>query len=124
MLRVQSDGQLKIADGLLVSLHTRTNKSPQGKCRDMIRSRVCAPIEVQKSFVKAPLLLEQDAGLVGCISVGGIEFDRALKAKKRFAQTPCFEESVAQMPPEIGIVRLELHRPVKDLESLPLSSEP
>src|SRR5579871_322138 len=118
MFRIQSDGQLIVVDGLLVSLQARTNKSPHGKGRSVIRLRVRAPIEVDEGFIKASFLLEEDAGLVGCITVGGIEIDRMLKTKKCFAHAPRFNESVAHLPPEIGVVRLELHCLVEGLEGL------
>jgi len=86
--------------------------------------RVRTSIEVHKSFFQASLVPEKDAGLVGRIGIGGIEFDRALEARKCFAQTPRLEQSAHPVPPEIGIIRLEPHRLVEDLGGFLRSSEP
>ncbi len=118
IFRIKSDGELIVANGLLVSLQTCADESPHCICCGVIGLRVGAPIEIGERFIKAFFLLEEDAGFVGCITVAGVELDRVLKAKKCLARTPCFEKSVAHLPPEVGVVRLELHRLVKDLECL------
>ncbi len=81
--------------------------------RPVIRVKLRASAQIQKSFIQVSQLTEEMPGLVSRVGMVGIELERAPKAQKCLVRTPAFDQTSSQASPEACVIRLELYRLVE-----------
>ena len=61
---------------------------------------------------------EQIPALVGGLPAAGIELERMLKAEDGLGRAVEIDQNIAEIDPQFGVIRLELHRLVEGFQRL------
>src|ERR1700741_5194391 len=106
------------SDGLFEPSQPLQRFRTQMQRLDVVGFKLMTQIEVDKSFLEALRLIEEQRDAFRRLPMTRRALERVLKAQDRLGRTLKLVERPRKIAPELCIIGLELHRLIERLESL------